>query len=122
MQQPLPAPSWRPDIDSSIDHDRLSGRLSALSWPAGQVELRYGLRESRKKLNETGQALLAEFVAEELTHIGKGHCGGETHSNSALRYGRWGYRGWPAQGFLYQSESARSYCWAVCHSAPHVNL
>ena len=38
---------------------------------AGQVELRYGNRESWEKLNESGRALLAKFVAEELCRISK---------------------------------------------------
>lgn len=37
---------------------------------ASQVELRYGARESWEKLNETGQALLVKFIAEELRRIG----------------------------------------------------
>ena len=45
--------------------------FAALWKEAGQVELRYGQRESWDKLNETGQALLAKFVAEELSQIGK---------------------------------------------------
>lgn len=44
----------------------------AVLWKeAGQVELRYGQRESWEKLNETGKALLGKFVAEELSRIGK---------------------------------------------------
>jgi hypothetical protein len=38
---------------------------------AGQVELRYGQRDSWDKLNEVGRALLAKFVVEELSRIGK---------------------------------------------------
>jgi hypothetical protein len=38
---------------------------------AGQVELRYAQRESWQRLNETGRALLAKFIAEELSRIGK---------------------------------------------------
>src|SRR5437899_7802044 len=32
---------------------------------AGQVELRYGNRESWERLNDAGRAMLAKFVAEE---------------------------------------------------------
>jgi PD-(D/E)XK nuclease superfamily protein len=45
--------------------------FAALWKEAGQVELRYGQRESWQRLNEIGQALLAKFVAEELSRIGK---------------------------------------------------
>jgi putative RecB family exonuclease len=45
--------------------------FAALWKEAGQVELRYGQRESWEKLNAAGEALLAKFVAEELSRIGK---------------------------------------------------
>src|SRR6266849_2132035 len=45
--------------------------FAALWKEAGQVELRYGARESWEKLNETGRTLLAKFVAEELSRISK---------------------------------------------------
>jgi RecB family exonuclease len=37
---------------------------------AGKADLRYGMRESWQKLNESGEGLLAKFVAEELPRIG----------------------------------------------------
>jgi CRISPR/Cas system-associated exonuclease Cas4 (RecB family) len=43
----------------------------ALWKEAGEVELRYGQRESWERLNDTGQALLRKFVADELPRIGK---------------------------------------------------
>lgn len=45
--------------------------FSAIWKDAGQVELRYGTRESWERLNEAGRALLAKFVAEELSRISK---------------------------------------------------
>jgi CRISPR/Cas system-associated exonuclease Cas4 (RecB family) len=45
--------------------------FAALWKEAGQVELRYGNRESWEKLNESGRTLLAKFVAEELSRISK---------------------------------------------------
>jgi CRISPR/Cas system-associated exonuclease Cas4 (RecB family) len=45
--------------------------FAAIWKEVGQVELRYAQRESWEKLNETGRALLAKFVAEELSRIGK---------------------------------------------------
>ena len=45
--------------------------FAALWKEAGQVELRYGNRESWERLNEAGRALLAKFVAEELCRISK---------------------------------------------------
>jgi len=45
--------------------------FAALWKEAGQVELRYGNRESWERLNEAGRALLAKFVAEELSRISK---------------------------------------------------
>jgi putative RecB family exonuclease len=44
--------------------------FAALWKEAGQVELRYGQRESWEKLKAAGEALLAKFVAEELPRIG----------------------------------------------------
>src|SRR5438045_7611403 len=45
--------------------------LAALWKEAGQVELRYGQRESWEKLNDTGRVLLTKFVSEELARIGE---------------------------------------------------
>jgi putative RecB family exonuclease len=45
--------------------------FAALWKDAGQVELRYGARDSWEKLNETGRALLIKFISEELSRIGK---------------------------------------------------
>jgi len=45
--------------------------FAAIWREVGQVELRYGQRDSWEKLNETGRALLAKFVAEELSRIEK---------------------------------------------------
>lgn len=46
-----------------------AGAFTALWKEAGQVELRYGQRESWQRLDETGRALLTNFVAEELQRI-----------------------------------------------------
>jgi CRISPR/Cas system-associated exonuclease Cas4 (RecB family) len=45
--------------------------FAALWKEAGQVELRYSARQSWERLNEAGRALLAKFVAEELSRISK---------------------------------------------------
>src|SRR5713226_7426288 len=45
--------------------------FAALWKDAGQAELRYGARESWERLDEAGRALLAKFVAEELSRISK---------------------------------------------------
>ncbi len=46
-----------------------AGTFVALWREAGQVDLRYGARESWEKLKDTGHALLTKFVAEELPRI-----------------------------------------------------
>jgi putative RecB family exonuclease len=45
--------------------------FTALWKEAEQVELRYGARDSWEKLNEAGRALLAKFLAEEVSRISR---------------------------------------------------
>lgn len=46
-----------------------AGSFTTFWKEAGQVDLRYGVRESWDRLNATGAALLGKFVAEELPRI-----------------------------------------------------